>query len=98
MPPSAHLSTLLANPCLFTAPTWRKVQRLIVGTILARGRRTVTAALRHTGQQNTPSFSLYHQVFNRARWSALKGSRHLLSMLVQTFEAAGGSCGTHLRH
>ena len=75
----------------FTAPTWRKVQRLLIGTILARGRRTVTAALRHTGQQDTPSFSLYHQVFNRARWSALKGSRHLLSMLVQTFEAAGGS-------
>ena len=92
MPPSAHLSTLLAPfQSLFTAPTWRKVQRLLIGTILARGRRTVTAALRHTGQQNTPSFSLYHQVFNRARWSALKGSRHLLSMLVQTFEAAGGS-------
>ena len=92
MPPSAHLSTLLAPfQSLFTAPTWRKVQRLIVGTILARGRRTVTAALRHTGQQDTPSFSLYHQVFNRARWSALKGSRRLLSVLVQTFEAAGGS-------
>ena len=100
MPPSAHLSTLLAPfQSLFTAPTlnqvqgrlWRKVQRLLIGTILARGRRTVTAALRHTGQQDTPSFSLYHQVFNRARWSALKGSRHLLSMLVQTFEAAGGS-------
>ena len=76
---------------LFSAPTWRKVQRLLIGTLLARGRRTVTAALRHTGQGDTPSFSLYHQVFNRARWSALKGSRCLLSMLVQTFDAAGGS-------
>ena len=76
---------------LFSAPTWRKVQRLFIGTLLARGRRTVTAALRHTGQGDTPSFSLYHQVFNRARWSALKGSRCLLSMLVQTFDAAGGS-------
>ena len=44
---------------------------------------TVTAALRHTGQDDTPSFSLYHQVFNRARWSALKGSRCLLSMLCR---------------
>ena len=58
---------------------------------MAHGRRTVTAALRHTGQGDTPSFSLYHQVFNRARWSALKGSRCLLSLLVQTFDAAGGS-------
>ena len=92
MPPSTHSSTVLAPfQSLFSAPTWRKVQRLIIGTLLACGRRTVTAALRHTGQDNTASFSLYHQVFNRARWSALKGSRCLLSLLVQTFGAAGGS-------
>ena len=92
MPPSAHTTTLLAPfRSLFSAPTWRKVQRLLIGTLLAYGRRTVTAALRHTGQGDTASFSLYHQVFNRARWSALKGSRCLLSMLVQTFDAAGGS-------
>ena len=54
---------------------------------MARGRRTVTAALRHTGQGDTPC----SEVFNRARWSALKGSRCLLSLLVQTFDAAGGS-------
>ena len=92
MSPSANSSTVLAPfQSLFSAPTWRKVQRLFIGTLLARGRRTVTAALRHTGQDDTPSFSLHHQVFNRARWSALKGSRCLLSMLVQTFDAAGGS-------
>ena len=92
MPPSAHPSTLLAPfQSLFSAPTWRKVQRLFIGTLLARGRRTVSAALRHAGQEDTPSFSLYHQVFNRARWSALKGSRCLLSLIVQTFDAAGGS-------
>ena len=108
MSPSANSSTVLAPfQSLFSAPTlnqvqgrlWRKVQRLFIGTLLARGRRTVTAApgsspgqaLRHTGQDDTPSFSLYHQVFNRARWSVLKGSRCLLSMLVQAFDAAGGS-------
>ena len=92
MPPSTHSSTVLAPfQSLFSAPTWRKVQRLIIGTLLARGRRTVTAALRHTGQGNTPSFSLYHHVLNRARWSALKGSRRLLTLLVQTFGTVGGS-------
>ena len=92
MPPSAPLVTLLTPfQSLFSAPTWRKVQRLIIGTLLARGRRTVTAALRHTGQGDTPSFSLYHQVLNRARWSALKGSRRLLALLVQTFSTVGGS-------
>ena len=29
----------------FSRPTWSKVQVLIVGTLLARGRRTVTADL-----------------------------------------------------
>ena len=58
---------------------------------MARGRRTVTAALRHTGQGDTPSFSLYHQVLNRARWSALKGSRRLLTLLVQIFGTLGGT-------
>ena len=108
MPPSAHLISLLTPfQSLFSAPTWRKVQRLIIGTLLARGRRTVTAApgskpapylirgpgqaLRHIGQGDTPSFSLYHQVLNRARWSALKGSRRLLALLVQTFSTVGGT-------
>jgi len=92
MPPSTHSSTALAPfQSLFSAPTWRKVQRLIVGTLLARGRRTVTAALRHTGQGDTPSFSLYYYVLNRARWSTLKGSRGLLTLLVQTFGTLGGT-------
>ncbi len=38
----------------FRRLAWRKVQRLIIGTPLARGRRTVTAALRHTEQGDTP--------------------------------------------
>ena len=54
MPPSAHLSTLLAPFQSLFAPTWRKVQRLLIGTILARGRRTVTAALRQHGTAKHP--------------------------------------------
>jgi hypothetical protein len=30
----------------FSRPTWSKVQVRIIGTLLARGRRTVAAALR----------------------------------------------------
>ena len=76
---------------LFSTPTWRKVQVLLVGTLLARGRRTVTAALRQMGLGDGPEFSLYHQVLNRARWSALEGSRCLVSLLIQTFIAVGGA-------
>jgi DDE superfamily endonuclease len=76
---------------LFTAPTWRKVALLLVGTLLARGRRTVTAALRQVGQHRHANFSLFHQVLNRARWSALEVSRRLLRVLVRTFVQAGGT-------
>src|SRR5436309_12402425 len=75
---------------LFTAPTWKKVVILLVGTVLARGRRTVTAALRQMGRQMDPHFSGFHQVLNRARWSPLAVSRRLLQVLVQTFVIAGG--------
>src|SRR5437588_4371604 len=76
---------------LFTAPTWKKVLTLVVRTVLARGRRTVTAALRQMGQQRNAHFSVFHQVLNRARWSPLEVSRRLLQVLVDTFVHAGGT-------
>src|SRR5947207_5278548 len=76
---------------LFTAPTWKKVVTLVVGTVLARGRRTVTAALRQMGQQMESHFSGFHQVLNRARWSPLAVSRQLLTLIVESFIQAGGS-------
>ncbi|MEJ7712072.1 MAG: transposase [Pyrinomonadaceae bacterium] len=74
----------------FSQPTWHKVQVLLIGTLLARGRRTVTAALRHMGLRDERNFSLYHQVLNRARWRPLELSRRLLHLLVRTFVAVGG--------
>jgi hypothetical protein len=74
----------------FSRPTWCKVQVLLVGTLLARGRRTVAAALRQMGLHEATNFSLYHHVLSRARWSALEVSRRLLHLLVRTFVAVGG--------
>jgi hypothetical protein len=73
----------------FSRPTWSKVQGLIVGTLLARGRRPVTAALRQMGRHDAPTFSLYHHVRSRARWSALDVSHCFLRLLVRTFVAVG---------
>ena len=64
---------------------------LITGTILARGRRTAAAALRHSGLSDAVNFSSYHQVLNRARWRALELSRRLLQLLRRAFVTAGGS-------
>jgi hypothetical protein len=76
---------------LFTAPTWKKMLTLLRGTLLARGRRTVTVALRHTGHEQDPNFSVFHQVLNRARWSPLQASRQLLVLILETFGQAGGT-------
>src|SRR5258708_32176725 len=74
---------------LFTAPTWRKLMTLLTGTLLAQGRRTVTAALRSTGNDQAGTWSTFHQVLNRSRWSPLAVSRQLLLLIVETFVPAG---------
>lgn len=75
---------------LFTRPTWGKVEVLVIGTLLARGRRTVTAALKQMGLHDDAGFTLFHQVLNRASWSCLTLSRLLLQLLITTFVQAGG--------
>jgi DDE superfamily endonuclease len=84
------MSVLCAFESAFSQPTWRKIQVLLIGTLLARGRRTVTAALRQMGWHEASNFSLYHHVLNRARWSALELSRRVVLLLVRTFVAVGG--------
>ena len=72
------MSVLCEFESAFSQPTWSKGQVLIIGTLFARGRRTVTAALRQMGLHEASHFGLYHQVLNRARWSALELSRRVV--------------------
>ena len=92
MPCSDPIIAMLApfRP-LFTAPTRKKMEILLRGTLLARGRRTVTAALRQMGHHQDPNFSTFHHVLNRARWAPLKASRYLLTLILETFGQAGGT-------
>lgn len=91
MPLPTPIIAVLAHfrPAL-TTPTWHKASVLLVGTVLAHGRRTITTALRQMGYQHEPHFSHFHQVLNRARWSAFEVSRRLLRLLVSTFVALDG--------
>src|SRR5215207_9853730 len=81
----------LLNPFmpLFSKNVWPQVQVLLAGTILAPGKRTVTAALRVMGLENTKQFQRYHRVLNRAAWSGREASRVLLGLLVETFVRDG---------
>lgn len=89
--PNPIIQVLLHFRPAFTRPTWDKALVLLMGTLLARGRRTITAALKQMGLHNEPDFTLFHQVLNRASWSCLTLSRLLLQLLVSTFIEVGGT-------
>jgi hypothetical protein len=74
---------------LFSWRVWQHAQVLLVGAILAPGKRTVTAALRVMGLSQTSHFQNYHRVLNRAAWSSRQASHLLLVLLVQTFAPFG---------
>ena len=66
----------------FTAPSWEYVLVLVMGAVLAPGKRTVSACLRMTGRAGAKNFSSCHQLLNRARWNPHVMARHLLGMVV----------------
>jgi len=70
---------------VFSQRVWDWAQILIVGAILAPGKRTVTSVLHVMGLKDEKQFQNYHRVLNRARWSSLAVSKILLRMLVKTF-------------
>jgi hypothetical protein len=74
---------------MFTAPTWRRVLVVLIGAVLSPGRRTVAAALRVTGLDQDPHFTIYHRVPNRSRWSSRQAARCLSRLLVSTFVPSG---------
>lgn len=49
------------------APTYQKALVLVIGAILARGRRTVTSALRAVSHTQTADWAKYHHVLDRVR-------------------------------
>jgi hypothetical protein len=87
--PNAIVHLLRPFAQAFTERTWEWVQLLVVGAILAPGRRTVTAILRVLGLSHERQFQRYHRVLNRVKWSGLLISRILLTVLVAAFLAAG---------
>ena len=80
--PDAIVSILAPFATVFTNPTWRKAQLLLVGAILTTGQRTVAAALRVMGRSDQDDYARYHEVLNRAVWSPREAARILLLLLI----------------
>jgi hypothetical protein len=74
---------------LFSCRIWPRVLIFMAGTLLAPGKRTVTAALRVMGLAQTRRFERCHRALNRARWSSLAVSYVLLTLLVAAFAPSG---------
>ena len=87
--PQEIMTILMPFTQVFSARTWDWAQTLLVGAILAPGKRTVTAALRVLGLKDDKQYQNYHRVLNRAKWSGLQVSQILLGLLVATFISAG---------
>jgi DDE superfamily endonuclease len=76
-------------PAIYGMSTWYKIEVLVVGAILTRGQRTVSAALRVMGLSHERNYAMYHHVLSRAVWSGLEVSAILLRLLVKTFDRGG---------
>ena len=88
--PAAIINLLQPFEMVFHPRTWKKAQILLVGAIVAPGKRTVTSVLRIMGLCDLDNFALYHQVLNRASWSSLKLSEVLLKMLIRYLDKDTG--------
>lgn len=73
----------------FSRRVWRYVPVLVVGAVLAPGRRMVSTVLRAVGLGHVRHFQNYHRVLSRAVWSSLGASRILLGLLGATFAPDG---------
>jgi hypothetical protein len=83
--PRAIIQVLRPFELLFSERVWEWAKILLIGAILAPGKRTVTAALRVMGLSDEAQFQNFHRVLNRAVWSPYAASRILLRLLLSAF-------------
>jgi hypothetical protein len=87
--PAELAFVILAFRPLFSQRVWSCAHVLLIGAILAPGKRTVTSALRVMGLSDENHFQNYHRALNRAVWSCRHGGLILLRMLLATFVPNG---------
>jgi hypothetical protein len=88
--PSRFAAVVLAFAPVFRQQrTWRRAERLLIGAVLAPGKRTVTSLLRIVGLNRERRFVNYHRVLSRAVWNARAASHLLLELLIAAFVPVG---------
>jgi hypothetical protein len=87
--PPRFAAVILTFAPLFFQRSWRHAEILLIGAILAPGKRTVTSLLRISGLARERRFVNFHRVLNRAAWSPRAASRLLLGSLIAAFAPSG---------
>ena len=87
--PATMIRLLAPFAPLFSKRVWQHAQVLLLGTILAPGKRTVASALRAMGLDQEKRFHRYHRVLSQASWSSLKVGRVLFRLVVKAFVPEG---------
>ena len=76
-------------PVFLQQRTWRHAELLLIGAILAPGKRTVTSLLRIAGLGRERRFTNYHRVLNRAAWSPRAAAAILFRLLLAALAPRG---------
>jgi DDE superfamily endonuclease len=87
--PARFAGLIVAFAPLFAHRSWRHARVLLIGAILAPGRRTVASVLRITGRSRERHFVNYHRVLSRAAWCPRTGAQILLGLLIDAFAPSG---------
>ena len=96
--PSDFAPIILAFQPMMLNRTWQRAVVLMVGAILAPGRRTVCGILRIMGLGQEKQFQNFHRVLNRAAWDLRQGSRILLGLLIDQFSPSRSAVIRFRRH
>lgn len=76
-------------PVFLQQRTWQHAEPLLIGAILAPGKRTVTSLLRIAGLSRERRFTNHHRVLNRAAWDPRAAARLLLDLLIAALAPNG---------
>ena len=82
------ISVLTTFAPVFTRPTWKNINTLLIGAILCRGARRITSILRVMGLSEVKNFSKYHRVLSRTQWNSLAASKILFGLLIRLLPEA----------
>ena len=87
--PPRFAAMILSFAPLFFQRSWHHAEVLLIGAIVAPGKRTVTSLLRISGLARERRFVNFHRVLNRAAWCPRAASRLLLGSLIAAFAPGG---------